>query len=167
MPTAQPRFQLFAQGEMKRSGCRRKRRNRIGQRHPDMRIINLHLEGTVETDAYKALKGRIRMFEQVVGTLQPILAEAASVAIGRAVMVGRAQRDKAWESAVAAAQQAPEIRSLDLDDGLQIWRPSSRRSANCSHPPWAWRIWMSAPSCCRPAAAPAGSAGTPPGPNPA
>ena len=26
-----------------------------------MRIVNLYLEGTVETDVYKALKGRIRM----------------------------------------------------------------------------------------------------------
>ena len=55
---------------------------RIGQRHSDMRIINLHLEDAVETHVHKALKGRIRMFEQVVGTLQPTLAEPASVAIG-------------------------------------------------------------------------------------
>ncbi|MCY4173478.1 MAG: SNF2-related protein [Cyanobacteria bacterium MAG CAR3_bin_5] len=93
--------------------------DRIGQRHPHMRIINLHLEGTVETDVYKALKGRIRMFEQVVGTLQPILAEAASVAIGRAVLVGREQRQKARESAVAAVQQTQEISGLDLDAGQQ------------------------------------------------
>lgn len=93
--------------------------DRIGQCHPDMRIINLHLEGTVETDVYKALKERIQMFEQVVGTLQPILAEAASVAIGQAVMASREQRQEARESAVAAVQQAPEIRGFDLDDGLQ------------------------------------------------
>ena len=93
--------------------------DRIGQRHGDMRIINLHLEGTVETDVYKALKGRIRMFEQVVGTLQPILAKAASVAIGRAVLVDREQRQRAREVAVAAVQQAPEIPDLDLDDALQ------------------------------------------------
>ena len=41
---------------------------RIGQRHSDMRIINLHLEDAVETHVHKALKGRIRMFEQVLGT---------------------------------------------------------------------------------------------------
>ncbi|WP_025781778.1 DEAD/DEAH box helicase [Candidatus Synechococcus spongiarum] len=93
--------------------------DRIGQCHPDMRIINLHLEGTVEADVYKALKGRIRMFEQVVGTLQPILAEAASVAIGRAVMVGREHRLQAREAAVAAVRQAPEIRGFDpVDDAL-------------------------------------------------
>ena len=42
--------------------------DRIGQRHSDMRIINLHLEDAVETHVHKALKGRIRMFEQVLGT---------------------------------------------------------------------------------------------------
>ncbi|MXX08135.1 MAG: hypothetical protein F4099_03005 [Synechococcus sp. SB0673_bin_10] len=111
------------------------------------------------------------MFEQVVGTLQPILAEAASVAIGRAVMVGRAQRDKAWESAVAAGQQrAPEIYGFDMDDGLQDLEAVQQAVSQLQPSPWAWRIWrpsLSAPSCCRPAAAPAGSAGTPPGPNPA
>ena len=93
--------------------------DRIGQQHPKMQVINLHLEGTVETDVYKALKDRIQMFEQVVGTLQPILAEAASVAIGRAVMVGREHRQKARDLAMAAVQQAPEVHGLDLDDGLQ------------------------------------------------
>ena len=91
--------------------------DRIGQQHPKMQVINLHLEGTVETDVYKALKDRIQMFEQVVGTLQPILAKAASVAIGRAVMVGREHRQTARDLAMAAVQQAPEVHGLDLDDG--------------------------------------------------
>ena len=93
--------------------------DRIGQEYPKMQVINLHLEGTVETDVYKALKQRIQMFEQVVGTLQPILAEAASVAIGRAVIVDRQQRQKARETAVAKVQQAPEISGFDMDDALQ------------------------------------------------
>jgi len=49
--------------------------DRIGQTHDQMQIINLHLDGTVEADVYRALKGRIAMFEQVVGKLQPILAK--------------------------------------------------------------------------------------------
>jgi len=109
--------------------------DRIGQCHPDMGIISLHLEGTVETGVYKALKGRIRMFEQVVGTLQPILAEAASVAIGRAVLVGRQQPRQAREAAVAAVRQAPESATVTWMMHCRIWRPSSRRSAGCSHPP--------------------------------
>jgi hypothetical protein len=92
--------------------------DRIGQTHEQMRIINLHLEGTVEADVYRALKGRIAMFEQVVGKLQPILAKASS-AISQATLVSRDQREKARASAVAAVRQEPEIKGLVLDDVLQ------------------------------------------------
>ncbi len=92
--------------------------DRIGQTHEQMQIINLHLEGTVEADVYRALKGRIAMFEQVVGKLQPILAKASS-SISQATLVSRDQREKARASAVAAVQQESEIKGLDLDDVLQ------------------------------------------------
>ena len=107
--------------------------DRIGQTHTTMRIVNLHLEGTVETDVYKALKGRIRMFEQVVGTLQPILAKA-SASIGQAVMASREQRQNARESAVAAVRQEPEISGLNLDDALQDL-DSMRQVVNQLRPP--------------------------------
>ncbi len=92
--------------------------DRIGQTHEQMQIVNLHLDGTVEADVYRALKGRIAMFEQVVGKLQPILAKASS-SISQATLVSREQREKARASAVAAVQQEPEIKGLDLDDVLQ------------------------------------------------
>jgi hypothetical protein len=92
--------------------------DRIGQTHDSMQIINLHLEGTVEADVYRALRGRIAMFEQVVGKLQPILAKASS-SISQATLVSRDQREKARAAAVAAVQQEPEIKGLDLDDVLQ------------------------------------------------
>jgi hypothetical protein len=92
--------------------------DRIGQTHEQMQIINLHLEGTVEADVYRALRGRIAMFEQVVGKLQPILAKASS-SISQATLVSRHQREKARAAAVAAVQQEPEIKGLDLDDVLQ------------------------------------------------
>jgi hypothetical protein len=91
--------------------------DRIGQTHDQMQIINLHLDGTVEADVYRALKGRIAMFEQVVGKLQPILAKASS-SISQATLVSRDQREKARSDAVAAVQAEPEIKGLDLDDGL-------------------------------------------------
>ena len=47
----------------------------LGQRHEIIRIVNLHYEGTVETDVYRALRNRIGLFESVVGRLQPILAQ--------------------------------------------------------------------------------------------
>jgi superfamily II DNA or RNA helicase len=92
--------------------------DRIGQTHEQMQIINLHLDGTVEADVYRALKGRIAMFEQVVGKLQPILAKASS-SISQATLVSRDQREKARASAVAAVEQEPELKGLDLDDVLQ------------------------------------------------
>ena len=92
--------------------------DRIGQTHDQMQIINLHLDGTVEADVYKALKGRIAMFEQVVGKLQPILARASS-SISQATLVSRDQREKARFDAVDAVMSEPEIKGLDLDDGFQ------------------------------------------------
>jgi hypothetical protein len=92
--------------------------DRIGQTHEQMQIINLHLDGTVEADVYRALKIRIKSFENIVGKLQPILAKASS-SIAQATLVSRDQREKARASAVAAMEQAPELKGLDLDDGLQ------------------------------------------------
>src|SRR5690606_7952676 len=48
--------------------------DRLGQRHPEIRVVNLHYRGTVEADVYVALRQRIGLFERVVGRLQPILA---------------------------------------------------------------------------------------------
>jgi ERCC4-related helicase len=56
--------------------------DRLGQKHAKIRIVNLHYEGTVETDVYMALRRRIHLFESVVGRLQPILATMSSVITG-------------------------------------------------------------------------------------
>lgn len=52
--------------------------DRLGQEHPTIRIINLHYDGTVETDVYRALRSRIGLFQSVIGRLQPILAQLPS-----------------------------------------------------------------------------------------
>ena len=62
--------------------------DRLGQRHPVIRVVNLHYEGTVETNVYRALRSRIGLFESVVGRLQPILAQLPR-AIAGAVLSGR------------------------------------------------------------------------------
>ena len=49
------------------------RLDRIGQQHDVIKIINLYYEGTVEADAYRRLRERIKLFEETVGALQPIL----------------------------------------------------------------------------------------------
>ena len=66
--------------------------DRVGQRHATIRVVNLHYEGTVETAVYRALRRRIGLFQQVVGRLQPILAEMPK-AIADAVLAGRDAAD--------------------------------------------------------------------------
>jgi hypothetical protein len=68
-----------------------------GKTHAQIKIINLHPDGTVEADVYRSLKSRIAMFEQVVGKLQPILAKASS-SISLATLASRDQREKARAS---------------------------------------------------------------------
>ena len=92
--------------------------DRIGQTHDQMEIINLHLDGTVEADVYRALKARIASFENIVGKLQPILAKVAS-SISQATLVSRKHREQARSEAVEAVKSEPEIKGLDLDDGLE------------------------------------------------
>ena len=66
--------------------------DRVGQRHPEVRIVNLHYEDTVETDVYRALRRRIGLFQNVVGSLQPILARMPR-AVTSAVLAGRDSAD--------------------------------------------------------------------------
>ena len=49
--------------------------DRIGQEAPVVKVLNLYMQGTIEEDTYFTLKERIGVFEEVVGPLQPILAE--------------------------------------------------------------------------------------------
>ena len=49
--------------------------DRIGQRYDTVRIHNLYYDGTVEAKVYKKLRDRINAFSNVVGNLQPILAQ--------------------------------------------------------------------------------------------
>ncbi len=47
--------------------------DRLGQKYSEVRIVNMHYKDTVESDVYDALRKRIKLFESVVGKLQPIL----------------------------------------------------------------------------------------------
>ena len=88
--------------------------DRLGQRHDTIRIVNLHYEGTVETDVYRALRSRIGLFESVVGRLQPILARLPR-AISQAVLSGEGrERANAVDDIERQAQEA-EVRGFDID----------------------------------------------------
>ena len=91
--------------------------DRLGQRHEIIRIVNLHYEGTVETDVYRALRNRIGLFESVVGRLQPILAQVPR-AISDAVLSGSGRESAERANVVdAIEQQAREAegRGFDID----------------------------------------------------
>ena len=91
--------------------------DRLGQRHPVIRIINLHYEDTVETDVYRALRDRIGLFESVIGRLQPILARMPQT-ISEAVLSGARRRQRqAAELMDSIQQQAQEAerKGFDLD----------------------------------------------------
>lgn len=107
--------------------------DRLGQKHTTIRIVNLHYEGTVETDVYRALRGRISLFEQVVGRLQPILARLPR-AISEAVL-NRADRSPGARAALVqdlegqvreAEGKSFDIDAVTADDFKMPVRPESR-----------------------------------------
>ena len=72
--------------------------DRLGQKYSVIRIANLHYEGTVEADVYRALRNRIKLFESVVGPLQPILSKLSRTDCGRHSVRPLADRRRANES---------------------------------------------------------------------
>ena len=95
--------------------------DRLGQVHPIIRIVNLHYEGTIETDVYRALRSRIGLFESVVGRLQPILAQLPRT-IADVVMSGTGneelERAQMADTIERRARQA-EAGGFDLDVFLE------------------------------------------------
>ena len=98
--------------------------DRLGQRHPSIRIVNLHYEDTVETDVYRALRQRIQLFETVVGRLQPILAQLprtiANAVLAKRAGSGGAKDANPTDPVVAIQRQTEEAQSsgFDLDAAL-------------------------------------------------
>ena len=74
--------------------------DRLGQKHPNIQIVNLHYADTVEADVYQALRTRIGLFENVVGRLQPILASLPKLIAGR-VLEGKTRADHERQGVVA------------------------------------------------------------------
>ena len=88
--------------------------DRLGQRHETIRIVNLHYEGTVETDVYRALRNRIGLFESVVGRLQPILARLPR-AISQAVLSGEDRERANMVDEIERQARDAEARGFDID----------------------------------------------------
>ncbi len=106
--------------------------DRLGQKHPVIRIFNLHYSDTVEADIYRALANRIGLFQGVVGQLQPILAKVSGT-IAKAVLEGRASTDEgraelAQQVDLEATEDAPGI---DIDEAADTKLELHRRQAPC------------------------------------
>ena len=91
--------------------------DRVGQTHATIRIVNLHYDGTVETDVYRALRTRIGLFETVVGRLQPILAELPQ-AIARAVLPESTPAGDSSADLIAAIERRAS--EAEAGDGFDI-----------------------------------------------
>jgi len=92
--------------------------DRIGQKFPKVRIINLAYADTVEADVYFSLSKRIGLFQGVVGKLQPILSklpkefEAAALRRDGDRDRGRQEAVRNVEVMVTEAEQA----AFDIDE---------------------------------------------------
>lgn len=86
--------------------------DRLGQKFDSIKIVNLHYHDTVETEVYQALSGRIKLFEDMVGGLQPILS-AISREIGTLALAG-AHVDV--DAMVASTISSVEVPNVDIDD---------------------------------------------------
>lgn len=103
--------------------------DRLGQRYPDIRIVNLHYADTVEADVYVALRHRIGLFEKVVGGLQPILARMPGLISGR-VLAGQGSAESARQDAVRDIEA--EVDRTRRGGGFDI---DATTDADLSEPP--------------------------------
>jgi len=57
--------------------------DRIGQKHREIKIINLFLKNSIDERVYGILRKRCGLFEQFVGEMQPVLSKARAILIGK------------------------------------------------------------------------------------
>jgi hypothetical protein len=87
--------------------------DRIGQEAAMVTILNLYMEATIEEDTYYTLKHRIGAFEEVIGPLQPILAEMPR--IFRRVARGELELAEARQLLDDIAQEKPRVAIASLE----------------------------------------------------
>ncbi|MDX9834747.1 MAG: helicase-related protein, partial [Desulfobulbus sp.] len=88
--------------------------DRIGQESPQVNIVNLYVRGTIEEDTYQTLKDRIGIFQDVVGPLQPILAEMPRIL--RQVARGELELREARQLLDQKAQEKAKTAIARLED---------------------------------------------------
>jgi hypothetical protein len=107
--------------------------DRIGQKLEVVRVINLFLAHSVDDQVYRALRERCGMFEHFVGAMQPVLARARRMLLGREPLNTGALEDTSrevegnplaseayWESVAQAGSEEPVILSRkDLEEAVE------------------------------------------------
>jgi ERCC4-related helicase len=88
--------------------------DRIGQETAAVKILNLYMESTIEEDTYDTLKRRIGLFEEVVGPLQPILAEMPR--IFRRLARGEIELEEARRLLDEATTEKPRVAIAALEE---------------------------------------------------
>jgi len=108
--------------------------DRIGQEHDVVWIHNYFYQDTVEARVYQALQDRIGWFEDVVGELQPILAQVEQ-AIKTVAMTPSAERQRRLEELIDQLRHdidARQVDLLDLDQYLEAGEAVSPTSSPVS-----------------------------------
>jgi len=122
--------------------------DRIGQQSERVLIVNLYVRHTIEEDTYDTLKNRIRVFEEVVGPLQPILAEMPRIL--RRLARGEIELDEARRQLVEAEQRRPSVAIQPFEDYSIVEqdvgeRPRASRTALSQKRLAAWCLAHPAP----------------------
>ncbi len=106
------------------------RLDRIGQIHSTVKIHNFYYDGTVEAKVYKKLRSRINAFTNIVGNLQPILAQVPTF-IERAAMSADPEEEDVLMSDFDSILSTPPLRpgleemaAMDVEaDLMEIRQP--------------------------------------------
>ncbi|MFL0606355.1 helicase-related protein [Cylindrospermopsis raciborskii] len=99
--------------------------DRIGQRYDTVRIHNLYYDGTVEAKVYKKLRDRINAFSNVVGNLQPILAQTPTF-IEKAAMSADPEEEDVLMSELDSTLDSPlgvefeAMVTMDIESDLGV-----------------------------------------------
>lgn len=91
--------------------------DRLGQKHPRIRVLNFAYKGTVEEDVFFTIGERINLFQGIVGRLQPILSHLPKQ-IENVTLTNREQREAARQRFISELMHEvdeAETAGFDLD----------------------------------------------------
>lgn len=94
--------------------------DRIGQKLAEVRVVNLFLNQSVDDRVYRLLRERCGLFEHFVGAMQPVLARA------RRMLLGREREDlRALESAAKDVEKDPLAEETYVESAAQSVMPAA------------------------------------------